>query len=74
MSKSWDEMSDAERQSECEVSTAPKSCTWEAEAEDCYRTACRKHFEFSDGGVADNGFEFCPFCGRTLTIKDEGDS
>jgi len=51
-----------------------KNCEWEQDGEDHYQTACRKAFEFSDGGVADNGFEFCPFCGGAIMIKDEGDS
>lgn len=72
MSKDWNEMTEAERQSECEVKV--KRCEWEADGEDCYRTNCRKHFEFSDGGAADNGFEFCPFCGCAIVIHNEADS
>lgn len=51
-----------------------KTCEWTENGEDCFDTGCCKNFEFSDGGVADNGFEFCPFCGGAITIKNEGDS
>ena len=51
-----------------------KNCEWTQVCEDYFDTACKKYFEFSDGGVADNGFEFCPFCGGAITIKNEGDS
>lgn len=51
-----------------------KTCEWVENGEDCFDTACRKNFEFSDGGVADNGFEYCPFCGGAIVIQNEADS
>lgn len=51
-----------------------KNCEWTQVCEDYFDTGCSKNFEFSDGGVADNGFEFCPFCGGAITIQNEGDS
>lgn len=51
-----------------------KTCSWEPESEDTYLTGCGKNFTFTDGGVADNGFEFCPFCGAAILIQNETDS
>lgn len=51
-----------------------KNCEWEGDGEDCYSTDCGKAFEFNDGSAADNGFEFCPFCGGHIIIANESDS
>lgn len=51
-----------------------ENCVWTQVCEDYFDTECKKYFEFSDGGVADNGFEFCPYCGGAITIQNEGDS
>lgn len=51
-----------------------KACVWEPESEDTHLTGCDKNFTFTDGGVADNGFEFCPFCGGHITFANEADS
>lgn len=56
------------------LSKAKDECVWTQVCEDYFDTACKKYFEFSDGGVADNGFEFCPFCGGVISILNEGDS
>jgi len=43
-------------------------CRWWRErwdpywSSDCHNAA----FEFNDGGPTDNGFRFCPHCGREL--------
>ena len=49
-------------------------CEWTPRAEDIWDTECRKFFTFSDGTLAENGFEFCPFCGGAIIIQNEGDS
>lgn len=51
-----------------------KNCEWKPDGEDCWLTACQKHFYFTDGNCADNGFEFCPFCGGAIVIQNEADS
>lgn len=51
-----------------------KACAWEPESEDTHLTGCGKNFTFTDGGVADNGFEHCPFCGGHIAITNEADS
>lgn len=51
-----------------------KQCEWTPDDESTWNTACKKVFAFTDGGVADNGFEFCPFCGGAILIQNEADS
>lgn len=51
-----------------------KNCEWTPDGDDCHMTSCNKHFYFSDGDVADNGFEFCPFCGGHINVLNEADS
>lgn len=51
-----------------------KTCEWEVEGEGEWRTACRHIFNFSDGSLAENGFQFCPFCGGRITVTNEADS
>lgn len=51
-----------------------KNCDWEPDSEDSWSTACRKIFTFSDGGIAENGFEFCPFCGGRINVLNEAES
>lgn len=46
-------------------------CFWE-EVDDgeCYESFCnKKEFQFNDGNPQDNGFEFCPYCGKKLIVK-----
>ncbi len=54
-------------------------CFWE-EVDDgeCYESSCnKKEFQFNDGNPQDNGFKFCPYCGKkllvTIPIFDEAD-
>jgi hypothetical protein len=51
-----------------------KNCTWTPDGDDAWNTGCKMVFNFSDGGVAENGFEFCPFCGGAIHIENEADS
>ncbi len=51
-----------------------EDCEWTPDGDDTWDTNCRKLFTFTDGNVADNGFEFCPFCGRPIAIENEADS
>lgn len=74
----WD--SDAVRITEMVLRQPPpftrgvEICEWTPRAEDIWDTECRKFFTFSDGTLAENGFEFCPFCGGAIIIQNEGDS
>lgn len=53
-----------------------KNCAWTPEGGDSgdWKTKCNHIFTFTDEGPAENGFEFCPFCGGHLTIANEADS
>jgi len=42
-------------------------CDWQQEEDGQWETDCRKIFEFTVGGPSDNGFKFCPYCGKLLT-------
>lgn len=49
-------------------------CEWKQDAEDSWKTACKKMFIFTDGGIAENGFHYCPFCGGNIVIQNEPES
>lgn len=42
-------------------------CDWEDDEDGTYHTHCKNAFVFIDGGFAENGFLFCPFCGGRVT-------
>jgi len=48
----------------------PRPCTWtqnDDEDDSYWAAACCDHlFVFNDGGPVENGFAFCPYCGREL--------
>lgn len=42
-------------------------CNWTHDDDSgVYETACGEEFEFYDAGPVENGFRFCPYCGKTL--------
>ena len=45
-------------------------CLWRLVDEDAdsYRTACGHLWEFTTGGPIENQAQFCPYCGRALTV------
>jgi hypothetical protein len=46
-------------------------CEWTEDDDANWWTACDNGFVFMDGGPMDNDMKFCPYCGRTVTIKSE---
>ena len=44
----------------------PRPCTWTENEDGVYETNCGNLFAFNDGTPSENGFEFCPYCGREL--------
>ena len=44
----------------------PLTCTWTENEDGVYETNCGNLFMFNDGTPSENGFEFCPYCGREL--------
>jgi hypothetical protein len=54
------------------MKTLPDACGWAEDSDgSAWETSCRKLFILNDGGPAENGMNFCPFCGKALVeIKD----
>lgn len=44
-------------------------CRWEISIEGCWMTDCEWTFGFEFGDPEENGFAFCPFCGRELVAS-----
>jgi hypothetical protein len=43
------------------------TCTWTQDSCSCYKAECNgKSFVFNEDSALDNGFRFCPFCGKVL--------
>lgn len=43
------------------------ACFWQFEDDDgSYSTSCNHMFIFNDEGPNENGFRFCPYCGKSL--------
>lgn len=50
------------------------SCQWKPTiiCGDVFSTGCGRAFILNDGSLEENGFVFCPFCGRNIIeIKNE---
>jgi len=45
---------------------AVRPCAWTLWETGQHETACGNVFEFSDDGIAENKFKFCPFCGGRI--------
>ena len=44
-----------------------KTCLWTyQDIEDYWDTECQKAFTISEGTPKENGFKFCPFCGKVI--------
>lgn len=53
-------------------------CGWEYSYDykecEAYYTACGQQWQFFCGTAKENGFEYCPFCGRKIEeVYREGD-
>ena len=63
------------------ASGAVLGCCWSQDRDDgSWATGCGELFVFTDGTPKENGFKFCPYCGRTLSespytgdIRDDHD-
>lgn len=49
---------------------AMTNCTWVADynEEGVYDTSCDNRHEFIAGGIVDNNYKFCPYCG--MSVRD----
>lgn len=46
-------------------------CLWKFDDLDgIYESACGKNFFFETGTAEENGFKFCPFCGKQLETNN----
>ena len=45
------------------------NCLWEENPDGQWETTCEQIFEFNNGGPENNGFGFCPYCGKKLVEK-----
>jgi hypothetical protein len=41
-------------------------CDWTQNGDGYHKTGCNKDFLFTEDGVEENGFCFCPFCGKAI--------
>ena len=52
-------------------------CVWKpasgigALIDDYWDTNCGEAFYFDTGGIEENGFNFCPYCGKEIEVRDE---
>ena len=54
----------------CSTCGAAKNvCTWTENEEGLHETTCGNAFQFYVDGPTENGFSFCPYCGREM--KDQ---
>lgn len=52
---------------------APR-CEWHPDGSASFwEGSCGIAWEFTDGGPKDNGFRYCPRCGKPLKIRRHGD-
>ena len=56
----------------------PLTCTWtqnDDEDDSYWAAACCDHlFVFNDGGPVENGFRYCPYCGRELSENENSNA
>ena len=51
----------------CICDMPPATCKWEYDdIHDYYETECENAFVFIEGRNTDNGFIYCPYCGRKI--------
>jgi len=46
-------------------------CEWKEDRDGIWHTSCNQTFFFDSGDAIDNGFLYCPFCGRRLLQLNE---
>ena len=44
-------------------------CTWTATNCEQWETSCGNEYEFYDDGPYENGFRYCPYCGKRIEEK-----
>jgi len=46
----------------------PHSCRWCQDDDGTWQSGCGLLFCFDNDGPSENGFRFCPFCGRPMLV------
>ena len=49
-----------------------ETCKWTHDPLDderVYETSCGQANQFGDGGPVENGYKFCPYCGKEIELK-----
>ena len=46
------------------------ACKWSHDWHEFWKGQCGITFEFTEGGPEDNGFSFCPKCGKRLEVEE----
>lgn len=47
-----------------------ETCEWSySESEEMWESACGDAWNFEEGTPEDNHMQYCPFCGRKLTMR-----
>ena len=49
-------------------SSKNRICNWTRDDECGFDTECKHGFMFNKGGVKENSFEYCPYCGEKIEI------
>ena len=44
----------------------PQTCSW-TEDDGIWQSSCGVHFEFNDGGIEQNNFNYCHNCGKKIS-------
>ena len=47
--------------------TNANPCTWTQDANGIFYTSCGQEEEFTTGTREENGYKFCPYCGKEIT-------
>ena len=53
------------------MGTKKPQCQWTEDADGVWETACGEMFLFETDGPLENGFLFCPYCGRKLITQEK---
>lgn len=50
---------------------ATDQCRWSPDEDGVWFTGCNNAFAFDSGDPRENKFAFCPYCGKTLVVKEQ---
>ena len=54
-----------------EPSEMDKKCKWTEDTDGYWRSECGDAFVFNEGTPPENGFNFCCFCGKEISVIRE---